>query len=177
MKRITLLCLFATFTATTIGFAQAPTPIRTTPTGNSATDDVVNQMGGIRRPIPAPVAAGEAKASGPKKPLEATLSTDDKGKSPTTTFAASTAKIYLHYQDDSAAKGEKLRAVWIAEDAAGFSTKNKKLNENSTILPGPGAYGSFFLPSSNGAFPVGKYRAELYDGDKLAKSLKFTVTK
>lgn len=176
MKRSILLLIF-TFAALASSHAQKNAPIRNAPTGNSATDEAVNSMGGIRRPTPAPTPTAAQAAAGPKKPLEALLTNQDKGKTPVSSFTASTPKIYLVYTDESATKGDKLRVVWVAEDVPAFASKNKKLTEGSTILPGAGAYGQFYLPSSSGGFPAGKYRADLYQGAKVSKSLKFTVTK
>ena len=175
MKLIPSLLLLATLAVVTPLAAQQ-TPGTTPSPGSNATDDVVNTMSGIKRPTQKP-ATTAVTSSGPKKGLEANLSRDEKGKEATSTFAASTPKIYLHFTDDSATKGEKLKAVWIAESAVGISTKNKKLTEVSETLPGPGAVGSFNLPAANNGFPVGKYRVELFEGSKLARTLKFTITK
>jgi hypothetical protein len=163
MKRFTFLLVVATCVSLASVHAQ------------SATDEAVSSISSIRRPTAATPAPGNA--SGPKKPLEASLSTDEKGKSPTTTFASNTPKIYLQWKDDSAVKGEKLRVVWFAEHAEGFSGRNKKLSEGTETLPGPGAFGLFYLPESSRGFPPGTYRAELFVAGKLAKTLPFTVTK
>lgn len=168
---ISLLCL-ATFTVVTSVRAQSGLP----PTGGSSTDDAVGSISTIKRPT-TKAAPAAAATTGPKKGLEANLSKDEKGKEAASTFAAATPKIYVHFTDDSATKGEKLKAVWIAENVAGVSTKNKKVTEGTEVMPGPGATGAFNMVSAGSGFPVGKYRVELYEGSKLAKSLKFTVTK
>jgi hypothetical protein len=174
MKRFTFLLLLATFATMASAEAQmnGVTPSQT-PAGDSATDAAVAAMSTIKRPR----ADTPAPASGPAKPLEASLSKDEKGQSTTTTFASDSPKIYLQWSDAGATKGEKLRVVWIAESTAGSSTKNKKLTESAGTLPGPGSYGSFFLKEPAGGFAVGKYRVDLYENAKLAKTLKFTVTK
>ena len=170
MKRFTSLLLFATFAVVTSAGAQS----KTAPSGGSATDEAVGSISGIKRPTSTPAAA---TASGPKKGLLANLSKDEKGKELTTVFPASIPKIYLHFTDDSATKGENLKVVWIAESAAGISTKNKSLHEASEVMPGPGTFGTLNLSAPSGGLPVGKYRADLYEGGKLSKTLKFTVTK
>ena len=144
--------------------------------GQDPTADDLYSISGIKRPTASPTPAGAAKtAPGPKKPLDAMLCKDKDGKSAAMTFAPSET-VYLHYMNDSATKGDKLRVSWVAEDAAGLS-KNKKLTENTQVMPGPGVAGNFYLPPAAGGFPVGKYHVDLYNGDKLAKSLKFTVKK
>jgi hypothetical protein len=164
MKRFTVLLLLAAFTTITSGYAQT----------NSATDDAVSSISTIRRPSKA--TPTPANASGPKKPLEASLTKAKNDKNPTTAFATSIPQIYLQWEDDSAVKGEKLRVVWTEEEAAG-KTKNRKISEGEETMPGPGSVGSFFLSAPSGGFPAGKYRADLYEAGKLAKTLQFTVTK
>ena len=171
MKRLTFLLLVAAIPALATSHAQMGPS-----SGGSTTDEAVSSISTIRRnstPTPAPANA----ASGPKKPLSAVLATDDKGTNPTTTFSASTPEIFLDWKDDGAIKGQTLRVVWIAEQAVGISSKNKKLTQGEEKLPGPGAFGKFYLPQPKGGFPVGNYRAELYVENKLATSLRFAITK
>ena len=128
-------------------------------------------------PVPRnPPAAAGAKTSGAKSnaPLTASLAKDDKGKKPATVFSSTDPKIFLVWEDDSAAKGDKLRFVWYME---GGASKSKKLTESTSTLPGPGAYSATYIVMPVGGFPVGSYRAEVYNGAKLAKSLPFTVKK
>ncbi len=175
MKSLTLCLILAAFALLPSASAQragAPPP---STGGGSATDDAASSISTIHRPTPAPTKTSAAVASGPKKPLEVSLSKDAKEKGPETAFPAATTKIYLHYDAPSAVKGEKLHVVWIAEDAKGISTKNKKLTESNVVLPGPVSNGDFYLPASATGFPVGKYRAEVYEDGKLFKSLKFTI--
>lgn len=160
MKSLTLLLIFTAFAVAQPGQAQevaAPTTLLHPPS----------------TPTPAPAKAG------PAKPLEAVLSMDEKGKQPATAFPASAPKIYLHFTDDGATKGEQLRVVWVAEEVKYYKGRNKKVTEFTQTLPGPGANGTFFLPPPNGlaTIPAGKYRADIYLAGKLAKSLKFAVGK
>ena len=122
-------------------------------------------------PVPTP-----AKASGPKKPLEASLALDEKGTGTGTTFAKNDAKIYLLVKDYSGAKGDKIRAVWIADDTGGALPKGRKLNDFTQTLTQPAQNTTFFTQVSGG-FPPGKYQADLYENSTLVKSLKFTVKK
>ena len=122
-------------------------------------------------PVPTP-----AKASGPKKPLEASLALDEKGTGTGTTFAKNDAKIYLLVKDYSGAKGDKIRAVWTAEDTGGALPKGKKLNDFTQTLSQPAQNTTFFTQVSGG-FPPGKYQTDVYENSTLVKSLKFTVKK
>ncbi len=143
--------------------AQSSAP----PSGPSTTDDVVSSISGIKRPTPTPAAAN----TGPKRGVQATLTTDPKGETPMTSFSSTTPKIYLRWTDDSAVKGHNLRIVWYS------AAKNKKLSEDSKTLPGPNSFGEAFLIQPSGGFPPGKYRVSLYEDNKLSKSVLFTVTK
>ena len=125
---------------------------------------------------PQPTPAKEAPP-GEKKPLEASLTKDDKGKEAATAFTTADSKIFLQWRDPGAAKGDKISVSWFAEDTHGVFPKNKKVTESSQTAAGPGAYGSLYITAPSGGLPPGKYRADVYDGSKLAKSLKFTVAK
>jgi hypothetical protein len=142
------------------------------PSGAPADD--MGTISQIRRPS-SMTATPPPSAAAAGKPLEAHLAADDKGKNPATAFAASTATIYLPFSDGTAAKGEKLRAVWMVDDAGPKITKHHKMYEHTQTLPGPVA-GSFSL-AAEGKLSPGKYHVDLYEGDKLAKTLPFTVTK
>lgn len=130
----------------------------------------------LHRPTPTPAAQTPVDPKN-KKPLTATLGKDNTGKNSVTTFAPNDPKIYLVWKDDTGAKGDKVRIAWFAENTGGAVSKNKKLTEATQIVPGAGSFGSSYLLMPSGGFPVGKYRVDVYDGTKLAKSLKFVVTK
>ncbi len=131
---------------------------------------------GFLRPKSSPTPANNttaAKVAGPKKPLTAMLGKDSTGKGSTTTFASSDPSVYCVWKAETAMKGEKVRVAWYSEGG-----KDKKLTENTQAIPGAGsAGGSAHIEKPAGGFPVGKYRADVYDDGKLAKSLKFTITK
>lgn len=160
-KLLPITLLLATFACTQSGWAQAQFP---------------EASSGIKRPTPTPGAAAATTATS-KKPFEASLSSDEKGKSSArsaTSFPAATKKIYVHFEDDLAVKGDKLRVVWIAEDAKPYP-KGKKITENASTMPGPGTIGSYYLPADG--LPAGKYDAQLSVNGKVVKDLKFAVTK
>jgi hypothetical protein len=49
------------------------------------------------------------------------------------------------------------------------------VDETDATANGPEAFGTFTLSRPNKGWPLGKYRVELYAGDQLADTLKFTV--
>ena len=79
------------------------------------------------------------------------------------------------WKDPTGSKGDKVRTVWYAEDTGKAFPKNKKLSEYTQVIPGPGAFGAAVSPTIKGGLPAGKYRADVYDGTKLAAKLPFTI--
>ena len=67
-----------------------------------------------------------------KKLLHAALAKEILGES-TGRFAADTEKIFCRWQGDALHPGDKLRAVWIAEDVGDVATKNYKIIETIDI--------------------------------------------
>jgi hypothetical protein len=84
--------------------------------------------------------------------------------------------IYCAFKIEGIEGGATIRGVWIAEDVGKVAPPNYKIDEASLKLTGDGdAKGKFSLSKPNNGFPVGKYRTEIYIGDKLAKTVTFTV--
>ncbi len=111
-----------------------------------------------------------------KKPLQATLAKESTGE-PTTTFSSDIPKIYARWQGETLQKGDKIRCVWIAEDVGDVAPKNYKVDETSTTADGPRGSGTFTLSKPNKGWPVGKYRAEFYQGDQLVETVRFEIAK
>jgi hypothetical protein len=111
-----------------------------------------------------------------KKLLHAALAKEILGE-PTGRFAAETEKIFCRWQGDALHEGDKIRAVWIAEDVGDVAPKNYKIAETSTSADGPQAAGTFTLSRPTNGWPIGKYRVEIYDGDQLAEMVKFETVK
>ena len=56
--------------------------------------------------------------------------------------------------------------------------KNTTIDEAVTLTAAsPTEKGSFSLSKPTNGWPVGKYRGEIYVNDKLAETLKFTISK
>jgi hypothetical protein len=119
-----------------------------------------------------PVAAAATPAE--KKLLNTALAKELTGE-PTTMFDTDLPKIYVRWQGEELKKGDKIRIVWIAEDVGAAAPKNYKVSEASEVADGPRAFGTFTLSRPNKGWPPGKYRVEMYDGDQLADTIKFTI--
>ena len=78
------------------------------------------------------------------------------------------------FKVEGASLGATVKGVWIAEDTGGAAPPNYKILEKSLTLPFINT-GSFVITKPNNGWPVGSYRFEIYFGDTLAKTLKFTV--
>jgi hypothetical protein len=111
-----------------------------------------------------------------KKPLHAALARELMGES-ATTFASNQPKIYARWQGEALQKGDKIRCAWIAEDVGDAAPKDFKVDETSTTANGARAFGTFTLSKPNKGWPVGKYRVEFYDSDKLVETVRFEIAK
>ncbi len=109
-----------------------------------------------------------------KKVLHATLAKDRDGK-PTTKFSAGSPKIYASWKGNTLRAGDNVRAVWIAEGVGYTALKDTKITEASVTAYKPDDDGAFSLARPKGGWPAGKYRLELYVGNKLVETLKFTI--
>jgi hypothetical protein len=122
-----------------------------------------------------PVATSAPSASpAGKKLLHAALAKELTAEA-TTSFAPDLKKIFCRWQGEALNKGDKIRCVWIAEDVGGVAPPNYKVDETATTADGPEAFGTFTLSRPNKGWPPGKYRVELYAGDQLADTVKFTI--
>src|SRR5439155_22743250 len=110
-----------------------------------------------------------------KKLLHAALAKEILGE-PTGRFATDTEKIFCRWQGDALHQGDKIRAVWIAEDVGDVAPKDYKITETSTSADGPQAAGTFTLSRPTKGWPIGKYRVEIYDADQLIETVKFSIT-
>jgi len=93
---------------------------------------------------------------------------------PTTVFRPDSPKVVCVFKVEGASIGFSTKSVWIAEDVGDKAPKNYKILEKSLALPFMNS-GSFALTKPDNGFPAGSYRLEIYFGERLAKTLKFTV--
>jgi hypothetical protein len=108
------------------------------------------------------------------KLLHATLLEELDGDSKTT-FGLEAAKIYAFWKGDATLPGDKVRSVWIAADVGEAAPKNSKIDEFSVVTRVANEGGAFLLEKPDKGWVPGKYRLELYVGDVLAQTLKFTI--
>lgn len=94
---------------------------------------------------------------------------------PLSSFPADTPKLYLRWQGEAVGVGDKIRCAWIAEDVGDAAPANYQINETVTTAGDPRPFGTFMLSRPKKGWPIGKYRAEIYVGDKLAETVRFTI--
>jgi hypothetical protein len=99
----------------------------------------------------------------------------DKDTKPAKTFAADVKKLYAFFRTKGTEKGDKLRGVWIAEDVGDAAPANTKIDEASLTADEDDFYGAFAISKPTKGWPAGKYRVEIYAGDDLATTVKFTI--
>lgn len=113
-------------------------------------------------------------ARGGAVPLHVTL-TDKTGGRAVAGFAATQPQIFLDYQGETLAKGDKIKAVWFIEDGGKGITPNVKVSESTLVADAPRGKGGFHLDKPAKGFPPGKWRVDVYVNDARIESIKFTV--
>lgn len=112
--------------------------------------------------------------AGEKKLLRGAIAVDQETK-PATSFAADVPKLYAFFIGDGLTTGDKLRGVWIAEDVGEATPKNTQIDETTLTVSKADQQGAFSLTKPTNGWPIGKYRVEMYLGEKLAETVKFTI--
>jgi len=57
------------------------------------------------------------------------------------------------------------------------AAKDYKMDEVTSTADGPRAFGTFTMTKQTKGWPVGKYRVEMYQNDKLVETVRFEVVK
>ena len=112
------------------------------------------------------------QAGSPK--VEAAIA-KDKDTKPATTFPADIPKLYAFFRSKGTEKGDVLRGVWIAEDVGDAAPKQTKIDEATLTADENDFYGAFSLTKPTKGWPAGKYKVEIYLGDELATTAKFSI--
>jgi hypothetical protein len=101
---------------------------------------------------------------------DAWMSTDEAGTNRTTVFAPD-ADFYAQADLKNAPDGTSVKAVWTAVDVqdtdAGLVINETEFTTGSGLV--------HFTLSNDSPWPTGTYRAEIFLGEELVKTLDFTV--
>ncbi|MDP9097676.1 MAG: hypothetical protein M3N48_01595, partial [Verrucomicrobiota bacterium] len=106
--------------------------------------------------------------------ITAVMATGPKDK-PTTIFAPDTPEVFALLQMKGVKKGDKLRAVWFADDVGGAAPAPTKMAEKAMTMEGDPTEGNFSCSKPPQDWPAGKYHVDIYANDELATTAKFTV--
>jgi hypothetical protein len=101
-------------------------------------------------------------------------SAGEKGK-PTTVFAPDTPEIWATFKTKETKKGDKLRGEWVADDVGEAAPANTKIGEKILTVEEDNGGGYFTFSKPTNGWPPGKYHLDIYAGDELAATVKFTV--
>ncbi len=94
---------------------------------------------------------------------------------PVSKYSTDTAKLEALWKGSGLKAGDKIRAVWIAEDFGIAEKRNSRITESETTAYKSDDDGAFALGRPKEGWPSGKYRLEIYVNTKLAETVKFTI--
>ena len=92
-----------------------------------------------------------------------------------TTFAPDTPAVFALLQMGGVQKGDKLRAVWIADDVGDAAPAHTRIAEKAMTMEGVPNEGNFSCTKPAKNWPAGKYHVDIYANDKLITTASFTV--
>ena len=118
--------------------------------------------------------AGANYSNAADKKVEAVMA-EDADTEPTDAFGPETPKLYAFFRSQGTTKGDKLRAVWIAEDVGDAADANTTIDEATLVADKDNFFGAFSLSKPDDGWPEGKYRVDIYLGDTVATSVKFRI--
>ena len=90
-------------------------------------------------------------------------------------FASDVAKVFVVFDAKGSKKGDKIRAVWIAEDVGDAAPANTKIDEATVTAENDDEHGNFSLSKPAKGWPIGKYRCDIYAGNELESSVEFAI--
>jgi hypothetical protein len=109
------------------------------------------------------------------KPVVQAMIAKDSDTKPTDVFSPNVPKLYAFFRSTGTVKGDKLRFVWIAEDVGTAAPLDTKIDEAELAADSDNFNGAASLTKPDKGWPPGKYRVDIYLGDDLITSVKFTI--
>lgn len=116
----------------------------------------------------------EAKSLPPPKKATVSVSTSSSSAS-TRQVSRDTGSIYARWQGHGLRVGAKIRAVWVAENVAGFAPPEQTVDEATTAANSSSAHGVFTLARPPDGWAPGDYRVDIYVDAELADSAKLKI--
>ncbi len=111
---------------------------------------------------------------------QAVLAKDVKGDTfepvePTSTFSTDQAVIHLVVTVANAPSDTKVKSVWTVVDVGDAAPANTKIDEAEVTMDGSRNVHFTLSTPSSGAWPMGKYKVDVYLDDKLDRTLEYTI--
>ena len=116
--------------------------------------------------------ACNAVAGGPLGISNVRLTSDVEGKTPITVYSPSDPTFYCYFELNNAPADTKIKGVWTLVSAEGYTSDTEI--DSAEITGSDNTY-YFKLDRSTDAWPVGKYKVDLYVNDKLVQTQNFEV--
>jgi hypothetical protein len=104
------------------------------------------------------------------------VTNDESVKTPMTTFASTTPKIFAMCSFENVKVGSKIKATWIADKAEG-AAPNFKIDEANFDTTPLVNEATTSMTSPTKGWPVGDYHVEFSMNGKVVSTAKFSVSK
>ncbi|HZR78752.1 MAG TPA: hypothetical protein VFA58_06055 [Chthoniobacterales bacterium] len=91
-----------------------------------------------------------------------------------TAYTADAQKLYATFKTKGVSQGDKIRAVWIADDVGDAASPGTKIDEETLDAKGD-MEGEFSLSRPSPGWPLGKYHVEIYVNSHLATKVPFEI--
>jgi hypothetical protein len=128
----------------------------------------------LTRADPIPGASASPKEPARRKMVRVILAKEDSEHS-TTKFSTDSVKIRALWRGVNLQAGDRLQAVWIADDVGATAPKHTPITGGDVTVYKPDDDGIFSIQRPKEGWPPGKYRFELYLNKKPADAINFTI--
>lgn len=115
-----------------------------------------------------------AAARGEDTVIDAMMTAGPNGRE-ITAYTADAQKLYATFKTKGVSQGDKVRAVWIADDVGEAAPAGTKIDEKTLTLDGDTEEGEFSLSRPTKGWPLGKYHVEIYVNNHLAAKVQFEI--
>lgn len=116
----------------------------------------------------------EVKADTTSKRVSVSFAKDQFGKA-TTIFSSDSPQICIRWQGQRLRKGDKVKAVWIAENIGEDFPPDYKIDEASATAESQNTHGVFTLARPEVGWAIGEYRVEFYVDDVFVDAEKLKI--
>jgi hypothetical protein len=162
--------------ATDRWFAPGVGFIKEVSTTRAPTGDLLQRTSLELQKPPKVVALPEPAALKATRKLSIDVADTPEGEA-ATGFSSTAARVYARWNGRGLRPSAKVRAVWVAEDVAGITPPDYKIDEASTIATEPDSHGIFTLSRPESGWAEGKYRVEFYLDDVFVDAVKVQIGK